>query len=74
MQEIFEFCELCGAPLDADNCYGEEDFPLCRYHHEMVGKVLAFLIELSGNEKSPEQLSLLLDEGNIADDTRNTLH
>lgn len=57
MVEIFEYCELCGVPLDADNCYGEEDFPLCRYHHEMFGVALGFLVELSGNDNPKQQLS-----------------
>lgn len=57
MGEIFEYCELCSAPLDADNCYGEEIFPLCRYHHEMVGIALAFIVKSSGIEKEPRQLS-----------------
>ena len=58
MNEILEFCVLCDAPLDADNCYGEEDFPLCQYHHEMVGKALGFLLELGRNEKPMQQLAL----------------
>ncbi|MEM2111484.1 MAG: hypothetical protein QXX08_06365 [Candidatus Bathyarchaeia archaeon] len=62
MGEILEFCELCDAPLDADNCYGEKDFPLCRYHHEMLGRTFAFLVEISGNDKKPRQLLLLPEE------------
>jgi len=62
MIEIFEYCELCGVPLDADNCYGEEDFPLCHYHHDMLGQALAFLTEISGNDKKPQQLSLLSED------------
>jgi hypothetical protein len=58
MIDTIEFCELCDAPLDADNCYGEEDFPLCRYHHEMVGKALGFLLELGRNEKPMQQLTI----------------
>ena len=74
MQEIFEFCELCGAQLDADNCYGEEDFPLCRYHHEMIWKALAYLMQLSGNEKTPEQPSSLLDDGDNTHGPRILIH
>ena len=59
MREIFEFCELCDAPLDADNCYGEEDFPLCRFHHDKLGIGLAFLTEIGGNERKSQQLSFL---------------
>ena len=62
MNEILEFCVLCDAPLDADNCYGEEDFPLCRYHHEMLGRALAFLTEISGNDKKSQQPSLFPEE------------
>ena len=62
MKEIFEFCGLCDAPLDADNCYGEEDFPLCRYHHEMLGITLGFLVKLSGNDKLKPQLTLPFEE------------
>ncbi len=68
MKEIFEFCELCGAPLDADNCYGEADFPLCRYHHEMFGKALGFLVEQSQTGRSKQQLSFFdnqVDGGKI---------
>lgn len=49
----FELCELCGEPLDADNCYGEDDFPLCRGHHELFGRTVAWMVRLAGTQ--PEQ-------------------
>lgn len=41
---IIEHCELCGVELDADNCYGTNDFTLCRYHHEKFYDLLNFLL------------------------------
>ena len=29
-----EHCEICDIELDADNCYGTADYPLCSIHHE----------------------------------------
>lgn len=28
LEGTIELCELCGGQLDADNCYGFDDFPL----------------------------------------------
>ena len=44
MSVTIEKCELCGVGLDADNCYGTDDFPLCRYHHEKFYDLLNFLL------------------------------
>jgi hypothetical protein len=38
-----ELCELCGEPMDADNCYGTDDMPLCREHQEKFNALLHFL-------------------------------
>lgn len=42
-EKTWAYCSLCDAPLDADNCYGEDDFSLCRYHHEKFGLAVACL-------------------------------
>ncbi len=39
-----EICDFCGEPLDADNCFGTDDMPLCRGHHVMVMELLNFMV------------------------------
>jgi hypothetical protein len=57
--KILEYCSICDAPLDADNCYGTDDYPLCREHHEKFYDAVDFMLTLSGHEKAaPVQLSL----------------
>jgi hypothetical protein len=43
MDEILDLCELCGEPLDADNFYGSDDFPLCRYHYGKFQEMFSIL-------------------------------
>lgn len=43
MSESVEHCELCGAPLDADNCYGNDDFRLCRFHYQKLTDLVNFM-------------------------------
>lgn len=54
-EKIWSYCSLCDAPLDADNCYGEDDFPLCRYHHEKFGLAVAYLTVWSDELKVNKQ-------------------
>jgi hypothetical protein len=64
MQNItgaIELCELCGEPLDADSCYGTDDFPLCREHHDLFAQMVALLI----GGKGTKQLALFEGVGRI---------
>jgi hypothetical protein len=39
-----EICEFCGEQLDADNCYGDDDMPLCREHQEKMNELVLFMV------------------------------
>lgn len=51
--ETIELCDLCGEELDADNCYGTEDMPLCREHQLLFNATLNFL--LTGQMPLPQE-------------------
>jgi len=57
-EQIYEYCSLCEEPLDADNCYGTNDFPLCKYHHEKYTRSLYFLLSCEKTGEAQMQLRL----------------
>ena len=52
-----ERCSLCDQELDADNHYGEDDFPLCRYHHQKFMQAIEIMAS-GGIVREPKQQSL----------------
>jgi hypothetical protein len=44
-----EFCSICGVPLDQDNLYGTNRYPLCRDHHEKCAMLEYFVVGLAGH-------------------------
>ncbi len=56
-REPREHCSVCDEELSEDDLYGDDDFPLCRYHHKLFNDTVYAMIELS----EPQQMSLFAD-------------